>query len=354
MSVEMELQYGYTAELAGLFERGLRDCDLKPGEKVCLFTDTATNPHYSAGFLGAAKALGAYVYEVKVPSMPEILGRGAGDVPLERAEIPPGGPMAAMKSSDLVVNLATVRWLYTPETNEVLASGARILMVKDPPGVLRRLRFSKELKARGLAGAAAMSKASRIRLTNDAGTDLTFDKTGRNGKCQYSAADEPGRWDQWPSGSVSCAPLEGTAKGILVIGVGDVVLRVPRYLSEPVRCEFSEGRVVKMTGGVDALLIKEYMDKFHDEKAFIPAHVGWGTHKSAQWQMLAEETPGGHHDAEFYYGNILLGFGSNYTTMMGGKNVTKAHIDICMRNCSLWLDDRKVLDHGQILPEELR
>ncbi len=354
MDVDFSLQYGYTAELVGLFQKGLQACNLKPNEKVCIFTDTATNPHYSGAFMGAAKALGAFVYEVKVPSIPEVRGAGLGEIPLEKVEIPPDGPMAAMRAANLVINLATVRWLYTPETNAVIESGARILMVKDPPGVLRRLQASPDLKARGLAGAAAVTKATKIRVTNDAGTDLTFDKTGRKGKCQYSAADEPGRWDQWPSGSVSCAPLEGSATGVLVIDVGDVVLRVPRHLSGPIRCEFENGRIVSMKGGIDALLVKEYMDKFRDEKAFIPAHVGWGTHKAAQWQMLAEEAPGGHHDAEFYYGNVLLGFGSNYTTMMGGNNVTNAHIDICMRNCSFWLDNRQVLEHGRIVPEELR
>lgn len=352
--LDFEIQYSVAAELVELFRRGLEKCKVKPGEVVALFGDSNTNPQYLAGFTGAAKALGADVYQILVPAFPELKSDGEkGAVETEKAIINRGA-FEAMKASDMVVNLATVRWLYTEENSKILESGTRIWLVKNPPNVLRRLIPCDEVKARGLAGAEVMEKGKIIRITSPAGTDLTFDKTGRPGKCQYGAADKAGRWDHWPGAAVSCAPLEGSCEGKLVIKTGDVVLRVPRYVSQPIVCSFENGAIKEIEGGLDAMLMKTYMEKFKDPKAFIPAHVGWGTEHRAQWQMLAEEGPGGHHDCEFFYGNILLGFGSNYSGEMGGNNVTKAHIDVCLRDCSLWVDDLQILDHGKILPEKLQ
>jgi hypothetical protein len=59
-------------------------------------------------------------------------------------------------------------------------------------------------------------------------------------------------------------------------------------------------------------------------------------------------------DAESFYGDILFGFGANYFQGLAGKNVTQAHIDFCMRNCSFWVDDIQILKDGTIVPTELK
>jgi len=349
---EFPVSYNLTGELVPLFKQELIECKLQPGETVALLSDSRTNPHYPAAFMGAAKELGAYVFEIVVPFLTEkvrrIVRAASDDV------IPPRGPLEAMKVADLVIDMSTVGWLYTNVLNDILASGTRVLTVNNPPEILRRLLPCKEVRKRTLAGANVLGEGKRIRITSPAGTDLTFDKTGRKAFYQYGAADSPGRWDHWPAGQVACAPIEGSAEGILVLDVGDIVLRLERYIAEPVRFEFENGRVVKITGGLDAYLIREYMNSWHDEKAFIPAHVGWGTEHRALWFELALPGPGGNMDAESFYGDVLIGFGANYFIGLGGSNVTQAHIDFCLRNCSLWVDDLEVLRDGEIVPEALR
>ena len=197
--LDFQIQYGVAAELVDLFRLGLERCKVKSQEVVAIFADSNTNPQYLAGFMGAAKALDAYPFQIIIPAFPELrAGRMAGKVETEHAAIS-RGPLEAMQAADLVVNLATVRWLYTHEHNEILKSGTRTWLVKNPPNVLRRLIPCEEVKQRGLAGAELLEKGKTIRVTSPAGTDLVFDKTGRPGKCQYGAADEPGRWDHGSS-----------------------------------------------------------------------------------------------------------------------------------------------------------
>jgi len=349
---DFPLSYEMTGELVSLFKQELKECNLQAGETVALMCDSRTNPHYPAAFMGAAMDMGAYVFEVQVPFFTKATRRvvraASDDV------IPPRGPLEAMKAADLVIDMSTVGWLYTNVHNEILASGTRTLMVNNPPEVLRRLLPCSEVRKRTVAGAAVMEQGKRLRLTSPAGADLTFEKGGRKGIFQYGASDIPGRWDQWPSGQVACAPLEGSAEGVLILDVGDIVLRLERYISEPVRCEFKDGKIVKIEGGIDAYWFREFMSYWNDEKAFIPAHVGWGAEHRAIWFEQALPGPGGGMDAESFYGDILLGMGANYFVGLGGANVTQAHIDFCMRNCSFWVDDLQVLKDGEIVADDLK
>jgi len=348
---DFPLAYSVTAELVPLFKEELQHCKVKPGETVVLFSDPMTNPHYPAAFMGAAKDLGAYVFELRVPFLTQTTRT---IVESEHEDIvPPNGPLEAMKAADMVIDMSTVGWLYTEVHNEVLRSGTRVLMVNNSPEILRRMMPCDELRNRVLAGAKVMEQGRRLRWTTPAGTDLTFDKSGRKAVTQYGVADVPGRWDHWPGGLVGCAPIEGSAEGVVVLDIGDIILRLNRYVSEPIRCEFEQGRIVRIKGGVDAFLFKEYMDAWKDEKAYIPAHVGWGCEHRALWMQLALPGYGGHMDAESFYGDVTLGLGSNFLDLMGGKNRTHAHMDVCTRNGSFWVDDLQILKDGRIVAEGL-
>jgi 2,5-dihydroxypyridine 5,6-dioxygenase len=346
------LDYAVSTELVELFKEELEACAIKAGDSILLFTDPRTNPHYPAAFFGAAKLLGAYVMEMKVPFFVPgvVLSRQYSD-----AVLPPRGPLEAMKAVDLVIDMSTVGWLYTNVHNEVLRSGTRTLMVKQPEDILRRLRPDPAVKKRTLAGAKVMEAGHKLRITTAAGTDLTFDKTGRKAAAQYGASDVPGRWDHWPSGQVATAPIETSAEGRLVLNTGDIILRVERFVNEPITCEFRGGRIVSIEGGgAEGFLLREYMQQWKDDRAYIAAHVGWGTEHRAVWYEVGMPGPGGTMDAESFYGNILLGVGANHFIGLGGKNETSAHIDLCLRGCNLWVDDLQVLKEGSIVPADLK
>jgi 2,5-dihydroxypyridine 5,6-dioxygenase len=48
-----------------------------------------------------------------------------------------------------------------------------------------------------------------------------------------------------------------------------------------------------------------------------------------------------------FRGNVMFSIGPN--SELGGPNDTACHLDIPMRNCSLYLDDHEVVKNGQIV-----
>jgi 2,5-dihydroxypyridine 5,6-dioxygenase len=53
-----------------------------------------------------------------------------------------------------------------------------------------------------------------------------------------------------------------------------------------------------------------------------------------------------------FYGNVMFSIGPN--NELGGPNDTPCHLDIPMRGCSLYLDDRLIVDAGELTVPEMR
>jgi 2,5-dihydroxypyridine 5,6-dioxygenase len=238
--------------------------------------------------------------------------------------------------------------MYSPVHSEALAAGARVLMIQEPPEVLKRMLPTPSVAARGQAGARRMQEARQVRLTSAAGTDLVLRKDGRKGSYQCGVADVPGRWDHWPSGMVYCAPLEESAEGVLVIQRGDVLLGAQCHAQSEVRLTFERGRATRIEGGLDAAHLEAALRAAGDDGAFRVAHAGWGTDPRADWRIVGM-------DSESYYGGVTVGLGRNTFDSpvdhcgLGGQNSSRTHYDLCLRRVSVYLDDCLVLDEGRFI-----
>jgi 2,5-dihydroxypyridine 5,6-dioxygenase len=330
--------------LVPMFKLHLELCLVEAGQTVLVFTNTATNPSFAAGLVGAAGLIGAEVVQIVVPTNNEWMR--------SRAIID------AWKSSDLVYGIlaSTDRpWVYSDAHNEALDSGTRTLMIQNPEDILARLFPTQRIRERGLAGGNVLDSGSTLRVTSDAGTNLTLSKVGRKVAVQYGVSDVSGRWDHWPSGLVNTAPIEETAEGTLVIDEGDILVPLARYVGSPIRLTFRDGKAVKIEGGADASIFREYFEAAHDERAYLVSHVGWGTDDRARWNELGLRywEGGGWMDALSYYGNMMISFGSNFYRNLGGKNTVDFHFDVPTRNHSFWVDDVQVIDRGRFLLPEL-
>ncbi len=325
-------------ELVGLCKKELELCKVHPDETVLIFTDPNFNQFYSAAMFEASRLLGAKVFQIMVAS--------------DEPGVPGGAVLQAWKNSDMIIPLTHVDWLYSHAHNEALDAGARTLMAFiDPPDIMRRLFPCEEVRQRSVAGAQVLDKGSKIRVTSDAGTDLVMDKTGRRGGDQYGVSDVPGRWDHWPSGMVSCAPLEGSADGKLVVDGGDILLQLNRYAAVPIELTIKDGRIIDIKGGCDAVILKQFFLSWDDPKAYVVSHVGWGTDHRARWHTRSQRMAdgGGGMDAESFLGCMQIAFGSNFFRNLGGANVTKCHIDIECLNTSFYIDDELIVDRGKIV-----
>ncbi len=338
---DFPLSYNASTELVPLFRNSLELCNLKPGETLLIYTDTHTSPHYPAAALGAALEMGVEAFEVQVStSVPE---NDHGVIAKIWAEV------------DMVLDLvSTVAHAYSLLNAAALENGGRVLRCGQPQDVLQRLSPTPALRKRAKAGAELARKASTMRVTSPAGTDLTCSIKDRVVLGLYSLADEPGRWDNWPSGMVSIGPDEYSANGTLVLDINDIMLRLGRYVTSPVKMEIHDGKITKIDGGLDARLLEDWFSSFKDETAYRIAHIGWGCEDRADWNRmgmyLREQAV---QDQESFYGNMQIAFGAN-TAIFKGRNVSKAHMDFPCRNNSIWLDGELIMDKGQFLREELK
>ena len=330
-------------ELVSLFRYQLSKCNLTKDELCLVITDTAFNPVYSDACFGAALEMGAASYKQILPYNHPLPNKSIG---------------ASWQEADLIVFMTTHRLHYHEKMAEALEKGSRAIMVVSPLEVLNRLTAHPDVIRRTKAGANLLRKANRIRIQSDAGTDLVMERGGRPALAHYGVADDPGHLDFWGAGMVETAQMEGSVEGTLVLNVGDANFSFGRYMESPVTIKFRESRIMDIKGGLDAFLLKKFLESFEEENAMKAGHTSWGTDKRADWNTLVRAItpePGvAGIDIESHYGNIQIEIGSNNDINFKGKNVSKAHLGLCCLDSSLWLDDLQVIDHGKYIPEEMQ
>jgi 2,5-dihydroxypyridine 5,6-dioxygenase len=113
-----------------------------------------------------------------------------------------------------------------------------------------------------------------------------------------------------------------------------------------------KGFIRDIRGGLDADLLKSYMRSFDDPRGNGMSHIGWGLDERAQWHSLVQFPGGMGMELRSFFGNVLFSTGPN--NELGGPNDTACHVDIPMRGCSLFLDDRPIVVNGDVVVKEMR
>jgi len=336
-----------------LFSEVLALCGVGPGQQVAVLSEGDVLTDYSEAFLRASERLGAAAARVNVAA-----GSSAG-AEARIANLAASGlatdaaAMQTCKDADIVIDLMLL--LFSQEQLEIQRAGTRMLMVVEPLEILARLKPSKALRARVEAAEMRLAAARSLRFTNAAGTDVTYELKQLNGpppECilsEYAYTDTPGRWDHWPSGFLASTGTTTGVDGRVVMDVGDIVLPWKAHLESPVAFTIRDGYVTAIDGGADAARLREYIESFADPRAYAVSHIGWGLNEHARWTV---DVPGIAMESRAYYGNVLFSTGPD--TEFGGANDTPCHLDLPMRNCSLWLDDELIIDRGHVLPADLR
>ncbi|HTX07384.1 MAG TPA: 2,5-dihydroxypyridine 5,6-dioxygenase [Solirubrobacteraceae bacterium] len=340
------------AEFEVLCERELELCALKEHETVVVLSQAGDRQDYADAFIAAANRLGAEAYNIRLGKTSSVLGGSGvwavGINPLAGNE----SALRALKDADLVID--TVFLLWSHEQLEIQAAGTRMLMVIEPRSVLARMFPTADQRRRVEASGELLRKARTLRMTNTAGTDVVYEL----GDCPvmetYGYTDTPGRWDHWPTGFVLTGA--GTPSGVsgrVVVDAGDIIVApFGRYVADPIELTIEDGVVQDLRGRTDANLLQDYLAEFDDPRGYAVSHIGWGCNENARWCHLANSREGFGQEARAFYGNAMFALGPNLE--LGGDNDTPAHIDIPMRNCSVFLDDEPVLVDGEFVIDELK
>jgi 2,5-dihydroxypyridine 5,6-dioxygenase len=335
------------AKLAMLYRRQFELCKVKPGETIAVVSDLGTRREYVQAAFAAADDLGADVYELCVNSIPSWTRVGVPTIGKCK------GTLEAVSAADLLVIFHVP--LFTKWLKQVTDGGTRVLMIIDAPDDLEQLMSPPGLKEACKHADGLYRKARKVRVTSAAGTDLAYECGEYPVMTQWGYADERGHFDHWGGGHVHTFPNEGSANGTVVFQPGDIViLPYCRYVVDPVTLEIRAGHVTRIDGGLDAKLMRDWLEdgkkNDQDREPFAVSHLGWGLNPQALWYGIAlnGDEPERHRAAaRTFPGNFLFSTGPN--TQGGGKRDTRGHYDVPMRDCTVALDGRVVIDQGRIL-----
>lgn len=341
----------YSQSFVDLTRAALEMCGVQEGETVAVLAQGDQRADYARTFMDAAQKLGATSYLVTLPEVSSSLDGSFGAWTVGATPLARNRPVIeALKEADLLIDLMFL--LFSKEQLEIQAAGTRVLLCIEPVDLLQRLFPTQEIRERVEAGEQLLRQAKTLRFTNEAGTDVTYQLGHYPVMTQYGHTDTAGRWDHWPSGFVFTGGADDGVDGKVVIAPGDILLPHKSYVQSPIELTIEQGRIVDIRGSVDADLLRDYMAAFDDERAYGIAHIGWGLDHRARWSALATDTRGMGMEVRSFYGNVLFSTGPNGE--LGGTNDTACHVDVPMRNCSLFLDDEPIVLDGDIVVEEMR
>jgi len=335
------------ARLAGLYRRQFELCRVGPGQTVAVVSDLGTRREYIEAAFAAAEEMGFDIYEMCVNAIPGWTSVGVATIGKCK------GTLEALSAADMILIFHVP--LFSKWLRQVMDKGVRVQMVIDAPDDLYQLQSPAGLKEAILHAQDLYRATKEVRVTSKAGTDLTYRCGEYPVMSQYGMADEPGRFDHWGVGLLHTFPNEGSASGRVVIAPGDIViLPYCRYVVDTVTLDIREGHIVKIEGGVDAALMREWLAEGEtgsgDRDPYAVSHCGWGLNPQCRWDAIAlygDAPERARAAARSFPGNFLFSTGPN--TQGGGKRTTRGHYDVPMRGCTIALDGRVVVEDGRIV-----
>lgn len=343
----MTTEWRFIKAFAAHFAR----CALHEGETVAVLSESQSRPSVVETARLAAQSLGGRVFDVVVPTPPS-----AHAVPIRStgaSQALAGHPavIAALAASDLVIDCTVEGLLHSPELGQVLAGGARVLMISNEhPEVLERIGWDPDMPRRVELGYQWLSSASLMRVTSAAGTDLSVQLNGAAAAGSTGLTSGPGSIAHWPGGLVAAFPAAHAVNGTVVLAPGDMNLTFNTLIQSSVVLHIADDHIERIEGdGVDAILFRSYLAAFGDRESYATSHVGWGMNQLARWDssQLYDRRETWGTEARVYAGNFVYSTGANE---LAGR-FTAGHFDLPMRNCTIALDGEVVVAEGVLAPE---
>jgi len=333
-------------ELTGAAYKLMHDMvQLKKGESVLITIDSISDFRVAEEIAKISDALGGKVM-LAWHSTPK--GYGALTMPYL-----PDPLIACADQTDVWIELNDQWLLYSPIWEKAVTNGRTRQVMLGGLGIERIVRnigkidiavqkeFQDELTR-------LTRNAKEMRITNQAGTDVSFNIDPNRPINNEISYDQPGA--HFLIGQIGWAPIEESINGKIafdgaVSGGGDAELGV---LDEVITYEVEKGRIVDITGGKKAAILKSYFKSLEDPNMYIAAHVCYGCNPNAKLEGCTTED-------ERVWGSTEWGFGHQGSNYSGGEaRVAKSHIDGISLNCSIWLDGYQILDNGVYIDPKLQ
>ena len=323
--------------------------NIEPGKRVLILSDTAHDPRVWQTVMSIVSEIGAE------PTVALFERRPADYYD------PPAAVVEAMMKSDYNILLASTGMLHSPASFRAMQ--ARIPSICMDGGMpleffqsgavtddMTQIARRKHYVAVNVFG----KDAKECRVTSRYGTDLTYSVENRitippipsDSFDPYKIIDfakdenrEGGLYYYlFPTGEYNVAPVEYSANGKLVF---DLTMHHIGRLGSPIELTLEAGRITKIEGGADARILRDYLDVYGDENAFMcPAEASVGVNAKAVVRGIQREDKN-------IMGTMHFGLGTNVD--VGGSIKSKIHMDGVILEPTLYVDGVKRIEHGKFL-----
>jgi len=313
---------------------------IQPQEKVTVITDEATK-EIAATIVRELEIIGvsyrAWVLEDLAPRPLTAFPREIAD-DLESSQVSIFAVQAQanelrsrMQMTD-IVNRRKIRHAHMVNINrQIMLEGMRADFLKVD-------RISSKV-------AEIARKASRIRATTSAGTDLVADLNPNYRWLKTSGIISPEKWGNLPGGEVFTTP--GEVNGTFVIDgvVGDwLCAKFGDLRNTPLTIQIKANRLTE-AHSANRELENDFWKYTHtDENSDRVGEFAIGTNievKDVIGQILQDEKLPGIHVA----------FGNPYGEHTGADWYSSTHIDVVGRKFDIWVDELQIMRGGQFLIE---
>ena len=275
---------------------------------------------------------------------------------------PPAAVCESMLSSDINVLVASTGMLHAPANFRAMEAGIPAICLDGGMTLewlqsgaitddMTRIAIRKHYVAREIFGPGA----KECRVTSRYGTDFVYrvddrifvpplpgpsfdpykiinfdqDENRKGGNLLYYL---------FPTGEFNVAPIEGSANGTLVI---DLTMHHLGRLSSPIALTVEAGRVTKIDGGADARILRDYLQSYGDDNAYMcPAEASVGVNAKAVIRGIQREDKN-------IMGSMHFGLGTNID--VGGSVKSKIHMDGVILEPTLYVDGSRRIEHGRFL-----
>ncbi|MCZ7657547.1 MAG: aminopeptidase [Xanthobacteraceae bacterium] len=324
--------------------------NIKAGDRVLVLSDTDHDPRVWQVVQSVLCELGA---EVTVA----LFERRPADY-----YDPPSAVCEAMMKSEVNVLVASTGMLHSPANFRAMEAGIPAICMDGGMTLemfqsgavtddMKQIAVRKHYVAKDIFGA----NAKECRVTSRHGTDFTYrvddrifvpplpgnsfdpykiinfdkDENRKGGNLYYYL---------FPTGEFNVAPIEGSANGKLVI---DLTMHHLGRLQSPIELTVEKGRVTRIEGGADARVLRDYLETYGDENAYMcPAEASVGVNAKAVVRGIQREDKN-------IMGTMHFGLGTNID--VGGSVKSKIHMDGVILEPTLYVDGKKRIDNGRFL-----
>lgn len=245
----------------------------------------------------------------------------------------------AMKSVDLVINVTSHSLSHSSALRDAVAAGVKYVgMVRATASSITEGAATadpQELLEVTRRVASLLTEASVARVTSALGTDVTVDLRGRKALVLVFSPFPGQAVVPFPGGEAPIAPVEGGTDGVIIF---DASLSSVGLLEQPVVLHVKESRITSIEGGQEATKLRELLASKDDENCYMIGEFSFGTNPRAR--II------GHFEDRLLRGTAHFGFGDNET--LGGNIKSRYHIDGIIRQPTVMLDGKVVLENGEL------